>query len=120
MDDVPASVVWLMYGLNWIFPVILIPISLPLINEKVKPNLMYGFRTKKTLSNVEIWYKANKYAGKVLLNWSIVVAVGLVLILPVYLLGFLSAWSFMIVGWIITYGALIAAVVMSMLYLRKL
>lgn len=41
-----------------------IVISIPLILEKIPPNYLYGFRVKKTLSNKEIWYKANKYLGK--------------------------------------------------------
>ncbi len=43
---------------------IFIAISIPLIYEKIGPNQLYGFRTRKTLSNKEIWYKANKYMGK--------------------------------------------------------
>ena len=45
-------------GLLWI------GISIPLIYEKIGPNQLYGFRTRKTLSNKEIWYKTNKYMGK--------------------------------------------------------
>ena len=41
-----------------------IGISIPLLYEKIGPNSCYGFRTRKTLSNEEIWYKANKYMGK--------------------------------------------------------
>jgi uncharacterized membrane protein len=39
-------------------------LALPLIMKKIKPNRWYGFRVKKTLSNPEIWYKANQIAGK--------------------------------------------------------
>jgi hypothetical protein len=38
-------------------------VSLPLINNKVKPNYFYGYRNRRTLSNPEIWYAANHYAG---------------------------------------------------------
>ena len=31
---------------------------------KIKPNWFYGFRTSKTMSNKEIWYKSNKYFGR--------------------------------------------------------
>ncbi len=41
-----------------------IGISIPLLYGKVGPNWFYGFKTRKTLSNREIWYKANKYMAK--------------------------------------------------------
>ena len=39
-------------------------ISIPLIKELIPPNRIYGFRTRTTLSNKDIWYNVNKYAGK--------------------------------------------------------
>ncbi len=42
---------------------VIIAISIPLILEKVRPNVVYGFRTQKTLSNEIVWYKANKFLG---------------------------------------------------------
>lgn len=38
-----------------------IAISLPLFFRKVPRNVVYGFRTRKTLSDDEIWYEANAY-----------------------------------------------------------
>ncbi|MBN1798775.1 MAG: SdpI family protein, partial [Spirochaetales bacterium] len=35
-------------------------LAIPLILEKIKPNMWYGFKTKKTLSDEKIWYPANK------------------------------------------------------------
>jgi uncharacterized membrane protein len=43
---------------------VLLGASLPLMNGKILPNYLLGFRTKKTLTNNEIWHKANKHAGK--------------------------------------------------------
>ncbi len=43
---------------------VFIIISIPLLFEKIGPNNWYGFRTPKTLSNREIWFKANKYMAK--------------------------------------------------------
>ena len=42
-------------------------VSLPLINEKVKPNPFYGFRVRATLKDPKVWYAANKYFGQRLL-----------------------------------------------------
>ena len=39
---------------------ILIVVSIPLIYGKIKPNRWYWFRTPATLSDEQIWYKANK------------------------------------------------------------
>jgi hypothetical protein len=36
-----------------------IAISIPLFLGKIPPNKFYGFRTRKTLSNDQIWYAAN-------------------------------------------------------------
>jgi len=42
-------------------------VAIPMLKEKIKPNIWYGFKTTKTLSDPEIWYKANKYAARELI-----------------------------------------------------
>ena len=49
-----------------------IAISVPLILRKVPPNLLYGFRTRKTMSDPRIWYAANALGGKNLVVASMV------------------------------------------------
>jgi hypothetical protein len=44
-------------------PLITILIALPLVLKKVPPNLWYGFRTRRTLSDPDIWYRANYLGG---------------------------------------------------------
>jgi uncharacterized membrane protein len=44
-------------------PVLTIALSIPMVLGKIPPNRFYGFRTRKTLSNPEIWYRANRAAG---------------------------------------------------------
>lgn len=39
-------------------------ITLPMIERRVKPNLWYGFRTRKTLNDERLWYDVNAYAGR--------------------------------------------------------
>ena len=50
-----------------IIPMILcfvfIILSIPLILQKVRPNCFYGVRTRKTMSDETVWYKANKFFG---------------------------------------------------------
>lgn len=43
---------------------VLIGISIPLIQRRIKPNYWYGFRTRRTLSDPVLWYDVNAYAGK--------------------------------------------------------
>lgn len=42
-------------------------VALPLLEEKVKPNIFYGFRVRATLENPKVWYAANKYFAQRLL-----------------------------------------------------
>jgi mannose/fructose/N-acetylgalactosamine-specific phosphotransferase system component IIC len=46
---------------------LMIVLSLPLIARKVPPNPIYGFRTRRTLSDPDFWYEMNAYGGKLLL-----------------------------------------------------
>lgn len=41
----------------------LIAISIPLAIQKIKPNRLYGVRTRLTLNNKAIWYKINRIYG---------------------------------------------------------
>jgi uncharacterized membrane protein len=75
-------------------------ISLPLINEKVKPNPFYGFRVRATLENEKIWYAANKYFARRLLLAGVVeiiVAIALFIVpnigVDVYVLGVLGVFA---------------------------
>ena len=43
--------------------------SIPLIMNFVPPNRLYGFRTPRTLSNPEVWFRVNHFAG-----WALLVA----------------------------------------------
>ena len=42
-------------------------IAAPMIAGLVPPNPWYGFRTRATLENPEIWYKVNRHSGQRLL-----------------------------------------------------
>ncbi|HEY5074362.1 MAG TPA: SdpI family protein [Pyrinomonadaceae bacterium] len=53
--------VFLLYGIGGVF---LIAISLPMMYDKVPPNGFYGFRTPRTMSNPNLWYPANRVAGR--------------------------------------------------------
>lgn len=41
-----------------------IALSIPLVLRKVKPNVVYGYRTRATLSDETLWYEANAFFGR--------------------------------------------------------
>lgn len=47
-------------------------LAIPLILVRVKPNSWYGFRILLTMNNPEIWFPANKFTGKWLLSYGII------------------------------------------------
>jgi uncharacterized membrane protein len=49
-------------------------VTLPLALGKVPPNPTNGFRVPETLSNPEVWYKVNAYAGRLTVAMSAIVA----------------------------------------------
>ena len=97
---------------------LMVILAIPMILGKVTPNSVYGFRTKKTLSDPEIWYPANAYAGKWLLAWGVVMMVA-ALLLPI-LLPDLSEDSYAALFVLVVLGGLFVVVLMCWRYLKKL
>ena len=96
---------------------ILIAIGVPLIQGRVGPNRLYGFRVRQTLENPSIWYPANAYSGRRLLGVGVaeIVAASALYFVPnidVALYGSL-------VGGVVLAG-LIVGLAQSMRYLHKL
>lgn len=94
-----------------------IGISIPLIMGKVPPNAYYGFRTAKTMSNPDIWYKANAYSG-----WALLVS-GVVIALATIALAYvpdLSATVYTYCCLAVMVITLIISTVLSFIYLRTL
>ena len=50
-------------------------ISIPLVMKKVPANNFYGFRISKALESEENWYEINRYGGRQLIRWSILLVV---------------------------------------------
>jgi uncharacterized membrane protein len=51
-------------AISFLVPCAIIAIaSVPLMLNVVPPNRVYGFRTKQTLANRELWFRANRFAG---------------------------------------------------------
>ena len=100
--------------INLIIPVLMISLSLPLIYGKIPPNDWYGFRTPKTLSSDEMWYRTNKIGGK----YFIVAAVFQLLAVAI-----LIAWpgfdTSPIVWGVLPTAPLLIAVVAWFIWIRK-
>ncbi len=43
---------------------LLIALTIPLIQWRIKPNHFYGFRAPKAFKNEAVWYEINAYSGK--------------------------------------------------------
>jgi uncharacterized membrane protein len=59
-------------------------LGVPLSMGKVPPNHIYGFRTRHTLSDPNIWYPANAYSGNLMTIAGLILAIvaPLLVILP--------------------------------------
>ena len=49
-------------------------LAIPMIMGLIGPNPFYGFRTRKSMSNREVWYEINAYSGWWLLADGLIVA----------------------------------------------
>ncbi len=87
--------------------IILILGSLPMVLGKVKPNPWYGVRLPETMDDPELWYKANKYGGILLLIVGILI---LIATLATYFVPRISPLVYSeVTGGVTTFGILIAA-----------
>lgn len=87
--------------------------SIPLMLNIVPPNRVYGFRTRQTLADRKLWFRANRYAGCALFIASGLSA-GIFAIRPEYASGRSLA------GFVTFVGPLIIAVLASFAYVRRI
>ena len=97
-------------------PIVILLASIPLALGLVPPNCAFGFRTPKTLTDDEVWFKANRLAGINLIIASLVMIAGL-LALPRVFPGLrdVALFNVGLIG-----GELLAAFAVSLLQLRRL
>ena len=101
---------------------LVIGLSIPLIRGRVKPNAWYGLRVSYSLDNPDIWYPANRYAGKLLLVYGLVlllVTLGLPFLMGLALTDPLSDAYEIIISMISMVGILVV-LVLSWRYAQKL
>lgn len=92
-------------------------IAIPLVQRRIKPNLWYGFRTKRTLSNAQVRYEVNAYAGKRLFASGIVTVLAA---LGLYLVPGLTVEGYTLGMTIFALGPLTIALAQSFRYLKQL
>ncbi|MBN2556482.1 MAG: SdpI family protein [Anaerolineales bacterium] len=97
--------------------ILLALLGVPMALGRVEPNSLYGFRVRATLDDAELWYPANRYAGRRLIEAGIVstlAAVGFTLLPDLSEDAY--AWAY--TGLMLT--ALTLVVVRSFRYLKRL
>ncbi len=113
-----GSVLWLM--ITFVFTgLLLVGLSIPMIQRRVGPNAIYGFRTPKTLSDETVWYEANAYSGRMLLRAGIVNTAAALLFFFVPGIGD-SLLAYNLACTVVVMVSLFAAVFASFRYLRTL
>ena len=52
------------FAFSFLVPCVIIAVaSIPIMLNLVPPNRLYGFRTRQTLADRELWFRANHFAG---------------------------------------------------------
>ncbi len=65
-----------------VFGALLVGLSFPLLQYKIKPNGLYGFRIKATLEDPELWYAVNHhFASRMLVSGIAIMAAAIILYL---------------------------------------
>ena len=96
---------------------LLIGVSIPLIQRRIKPNYWYGFRTRRTLSDPAVWYEVNAYAGKRLLVSGVVTALAAIVL---YFLPGLTVEGYALGMTVFALGPLTIGIAQSFRYLNRL
>lgn len=112
----PDMAVWFL--LLFVFTGLLMAgLSIPLATRRVKPNLLYGFRTPTTLRDERIWFDINAYAGRLLLRFSLLfVLVAIAFYFPLgsdFVVYNLACAAVLIIGLVVT-------LILAFRYLRTL
>jgi hypothetical protein len=92
-------------------------VSVPLVMGLIPRNRLYGFRTKKTLSDDGIWYPVNRFAGVAIVIASVVYVV--VAVARPYDRAAADNFSIWLLHLAAFAGPLAAALIVSGLYVRR-
>ena len=113
-EQIRVIVILMVLGLS------VIGISIPLLYGKIGPNWFYGFKTRKTLSDREIWYKANKYIAKDFIKLGSLITLYNLVFLILFIWPIDIADVIPVSGVVVLVGGAVIVAVRGLLYLRKL
>lgn len=99
------------------FGLILCALAIPLIRNKVKPNMFYGFRVARTLKNPRIWYAVNQHAGIRLLISGVIAVVAAV---GLYFVPGMTVDGYAMLVLVLVMGSSAIGLIQSWRYLRSL
>jgi hypothetical protein len=100
-------------GCNLLFMLL----AIPLILRRVPRNVIYGFRTRSTLNNDYVWYKANAHFGRGLLIASVITSTASLIL---YLTQGVSPGFFLKASLVALIGPPLVAAVATWRFIRSL
>jgi len=112
-----TNAVYLSLGVCSMVSLLLIGLSIPLALGKIARNQWYGFRTKKTLADDVVWYRANRTAAVNLISAGIFILLTAGVVFAVK--DSIPAKTSVVLMPIVTMAAILAAVVKSFMSLKK-
>ena len=59
--------------------ILFIALSIPLINRRIPPNHLYGFRVPAAFASEQVWYDINEYSARMMRRTGIVVLIAALL-----------------------------------------
>ena len=95
---------------------VLIGISIPLIQGRVGPNHLYGFRVRRTLEDPNVWYPVNTYSAWRLL---VVGAVEIIVATTLYFVPSLDLALYSTIVGGVTIAGLMIGLAQSLCFLHK-
>lgn len=96
---------------------LLIVVAVPLALRKVPRNVIYGFRTRATMSSDVLWYSANAHAGRGLILASLC---GAIVAVVIYMLRPVSPEAFITISVLIMVVPNLIATLATLRYIRTL
>jgi hypothetical protein len=96
---------------------LLVGISIPLIQRRIKPNPWYGIRTRRTLNDPDLWYEMNVYGGKRLLISGLITTSAAIVL---YFIPGLTVDGYTLGMTVCALGPLMVGVAQSLRYLNRL
>jgi uncharacterized membrane protein len=100
-----------------VFGILQILLALPLLYEKIPPNVFYGMRVRDTLNDPSLWYPANRYLARWMLISGGLFLAGTILL---YFVPWITVDSYAMACMLIFAISFTIGLLLSFRYLRQL